>query len=75
MKIVVGGASGFVGTEVLRQSLARPEITSVVALSRRPITAPEGSDASKFKNLVLKDFGNYSEEDKKELAGASGCIW
>lgn len=75
MKLIVSGATGFLATEVIRQSLQRPEITSVVAVSRRPITAPQGADPSKLKNLVLKDFNHYSEADKKELAGAKGCIW
>lgn len=75
MKLIVSGATGYLATEVLRQSLARPEITSVVALSRRPVSAPEGLDASKLKNVILKDFNSYSEEDKKELSGANGCIW
>ncbi|CAI4210784.1 unnamed protein product [Parascedosporium putredinis] len=69
MKLIVSGATGFLATEVIRQSLQRPEITSVVAVSRRPITAPQGADPSKLKNLVLKDFNHYSEADKRSLPG------
>ncbi|KAI1412345.1 putative nucleoside-diphosphate-sugar epimerase [Hypoxylon sp. FL1857] len=75
MKLIISGATGFVGREVLRQSLSRSEITSVVALARKPISAPENTDASKLKSIVIDDYEHYSEEVKKEFAGASACIW
>jgi len=75
MKLIITGASGFVGSEVVRQSLLRSDITSVVALSRQAITAPAGTDPAKLKSVVLKDYGTYPEDVKKELAGASACIW
>ncbi|KAI0161296.1 NAD(P)-binding protein [Xylariaceae sp. FL1272] len=79
MKLLVTGASGYVGREVIRQSLSRREITSVVAVARSPITAPEkidaGTDASKLKSLVIEDYEHYSAEVKKEFADANACIW
>jgi uncharacterized protein YbjT (DUF2867 family) len=79
MKLVVSGATGFVATEVIRQSLSNPRITSVLALARRPVTVPEnlppGADTSKLKSVVVEDFGKYSDDAKKQLEGADACIW
>lgn len=78
MKLVVGGSSGFLGTEVVRQALAHPAITSVVALSRRetpvpPSTSPE--DARKLISGVCDDFESYPDSVNKALDGADACIW
>lgn len=79
MKLIVTGATGFVATEIIRQSLRIAEITSVIALARKPVTLPEkleaGADASKLKSVVVDDYGVYSKEVKQEFAGASACIW
>jgi len=78
MKLIITGATGFVATEVLRQALLLPSITSVVAVARKPVTAPVGTpstNASKLKSVVVEDYGTYPEDVKKELAGADACIW
>lgn len=79
MKIIVAGSTGFVATEVIRQALSFPAITSIVALGRRTIAVPQntapGADTSKLNSVVCDDFENYSESVKKELSGADACIW
>ena len=79
MKLIVAGASGFVATEVIRQSLSLPKITSVIAIARKPIAAPSnlgrGADASKLHSVVLDNYGSYPDDVKKQLAGADACIW
>lgn len=79
MKLIIAGATGFVGTEVVRQALLHPAVTSVVALGRRatPVPANIGPDAnvSKLKSTICDDFENYSESVKADLAGADACIW
>jgi uncharacterized protein YbjT (DUF2867 family) len=36
MKLIITGATGFVGTEVIRQALSNSTITSIIALARKP---------------------------------------
>jgi uncharacterized protein YbjT (DUF2867 family) len=79
MKLVVAGSTGFVGTEIVRQALSHPAITSVVGLARRPTLMPHdegpGMDIRKLKSVVCEDFNNYTDNVKQELAEADACIW
>ncbi|KAF3014410.1 hypothetical protein E8E14_005417 [Neopestalotiopsis sp. 37M] len=75
MKVIITGATGLVGSAVVRQALQSNEFTSVVALSRNPLKLEEGIDQSRLKNVIIKDYGEYPEDVKKELANADGCIW
>jgi hypothetical protein len=79
MKLIVAGSTGFVATEVIRQAVSHPSITSILALARRTTAVPQnvgpGADTTKLKSVVCEDFGNYPESVKKELSGADACIW
>jgi len=79
MKLIIAGASGFVGSELVRRSISMPAFTTVVALARCTVSSPErpypGSDVSKLKSVVVKDYDEYPEEVVKELANADACIW
>ena len=79
MKLIVAGASGYVAQELLRQSLKLPEITSVIALSRTPVSTPSDVggefNASKLRSVVLKDYEDYPEDVRREFQGADACIW
>lgn len=75
MKLIVAGASGYVASEVIRQALQSSAITSVVALARQQVSAPEGTDKSKFKSVAIQDYGVYPDEAKNDLKGANACIW
>ena len=79
MKLIISGATGFVGQELLRQSLARDNIHTVVALARKPVTAPGGVGSDKLRSVVIPDYpvtaAEYPEEAKREFAGADACIW
>lgn len=79
MKLIVAGSTGYVATEVIRQALSNPAITSVIALGRRETAVPRnpgtGADPTKLKSVVCEDFNHYSEPVKRELAGADACIW
>jgi len=79
MKIILGGSTGFVATELIKQALSNPAVTTIVGLARRETPVPEnlapGADSSKLKSVICNDFENYDESVKKQLAGADACIW
>lgn len=79
MKVIVAGASGFLGGQIIKQCLALPQITTVIALARKAVSAPSDlkSDAnsSKLRSLVIEDYGVWPDTLKQELSGAAACIW
>lgn len=77
MKLIVAGSTGFVGTEVIRQAISNPAVTSIIALARRQTDVPQdaGVNASKLKSVVCDNFDSYSDKVKNELRGANACIW
>lgn len=75
MKLIIAGATGTVATEVVSQALRMREITSIIALARKTVTVENGLNTTKLKNVLIKDYAEYSDEVKKEFAGANACIW
>lgn len=75
MKLIVVGATGLVGSEIVRQSLKIKEIDEVVALARKPVQVEEVSSSAKLKSVVVRDYAEYPDHVKTELAGADACIW
>lgn len=76
MKLIVVGATGFVGVEVVRQALCNPAITSIVAITRRAMQPPgDAVDASKFHYFMLEDWlSPYPQSLKVLIEGADACI-
>ncbi|KAH8807463.1 hypothetical protein F5884DRAFT_899859 [Xylogone sp. PMI_703] len=78
MKVIIAGATGFVGTDLVHRALSNTAITSVVALARREVAVPQNTtpeQAKKLKPVVCENFESYSEKVKQELSGAAACIW
>ncbi|KAJ5682235.1 hypothetical protein N7462_005400 [Penicillium macrosclerotiorum] len=75
MKVIIAGATGLVGSELIRQSLEMREISEVVALARKPVQVDSGVNTSKLRIVVIADYGEYSEDVMAEFAGADACIW
>jgi nucleoside-diphosphate-sugar epimerase len=69
MKLILTGATGFVGNEVLYHALEDANVESVTVLTRRPIRTAH----AKLKELVLKDFLDYAPIREHLMADA--CIW
>ena len=74
-KIILTGATGFVGGTVLRQAIADPRITEIIILSRRELADKDVKDDAKIKVILQKDFQRYSPELLEQLKGAEACIW
>lgn len=69
MRIILTGATGFVGAEVLAQALEAPFVSQVTVLGRR-VT---GISLSKLEDIVLDDFTEYTPLQGRLKADA--CIW
>ncbi|KAF1016972.1 MAG: hypothetical protein GAK31_00231 [Stenotrophomonas maltophilia] len=68
MKLLLTGATGFAGGEVLRQALLDPRITAVTVLTRRRV----GWRHPKLRQVVMDDFMEYGHVG---LQGYDACIW
>ncbi|KAI9761671.1 MAG: hypothetical protein M4579_000905 [Chaenotheca gracillima] len=74
MKVILTGATGFIGGEVLKQLVQDPSITDVLVLSRRELPDGKG-DNEKVKTIIHKDFSEYPDSIVEQLKGADACIW
>ncbi|CAJ0544549.1 Ff.00g036720.m01.CDS01 [Fusarium sp. VM40] len=61
MKVLFLGATGSIGGEALRQCLAHPKITSVVAFVRRQLP-DDVRDNPKVQTVMVKDFVVWPED-------------
>ena len=80
MKLIVTGATGLVGSEVIRLALRNPAVTSVVAIARKPVLAPANvgpeSQTSKLQSAVLENWTSpYPESVIRHIKNADACIW
>ena len=74
VKIILTGATGFVGQEVTRYCLSRSDVTSIVVISRRALPEELTGDG-KISVIILEDFTSYPPELLKALDGAVACLW
>lgn len=70
MKIVLTGATGRIGFATLACLLQNPQVSSVIAVSRRDLDVQH----DKLKVLIHHDLSTWPLFED-ELAGADGCIW
>ncbi|KAL8918192.1 MAG: hypothetical protein Q9172_005534 [Xanthocarpia lactea] len=79
MKLIVTGATGLVGSEVIRLALRNPAVTSVVAIARKPVLAPANvgseSQTSKLQSVVLEDWTSpYQESVIRHVQDADAAL-
>lgn len=74
MKLIIAGATGFVGRNLLKEALACSDITSIVTLGRRPVVS-EYAERAKVTNIVLDDLEHYPASVMEKIADADACIW
>jgi uncharacterized protein YbjT (DUF2867 family) len=70
MKVILTGATGLVGEGVLLACLEHPEITQVLAVSRRSY----GMDHPKLKECIVSDFFNL-DAVASQLSGYDACFY
>lgn len=71
MNVILTGASGFVGAEVLARLLDHAAVDRVTCLSRRPLPR----QSPKLETIPHADFGAYDSGLLERLAGHDACIW
>ncbi|KAF2636234.1 hypothetical protein P280DRAFT_501555 [Massarina eburnea CBS 473.64] len=71
MKVLLTGATGTIGGAILRYCLEHPAITSVVAITRRPLE----SESPKCSNIIIHDFKNWNKSIMDRVADADAMIW
>lgn len=71
MHVVLTGATGFIGGEVLRQCLQQTRITKITILSRRALPNTVGEHA-RIKTVIMEDFTQHSTDDLNDV---DACIW
>jgi hypothetical protein len=74
VKVILTGASGLIGSELLSQLIQNASITSIIILSRRPLDEIAATDP-RIKVFVIKNFLEYEDEAVKEMAGAKAVFW
>lgn len=74
MEVIVAGATGFVGKEVVAQCIANPKIALVHVLTRRDIDVHLNS-SPKVHVILHQDFQNYPQQLLEQLQSSRGCIW
>jgi hypothetical protein len=70
--LILTGATGLVGSAVLRSMLVDPKVTKISILSRRPVA--QAQDHEKAHVLIHKDYLHYKDLED-QLADAHGCVW
>jgi uncharacterized protein YbjT (DUF2867 family) len=70
MKLLITGATGMVGSELVRQAIIDNDIELVTAISRKPLEIQH----PKLKTIIHKDFLDYSSLTSL-FVGADVCAW
>jgi len=74
MRIILTGATGQIGSEVLVQCIKSPYIHHVYCLVRKPLSRDHEAHP-KVTQLFHEDFEKWPADLLEELQGVSGCIW
>ena len=70
MRIIVTGATGLAGEEVVRQAIANNKITSITAIVRKPMKL----QSPKLQTIIHNNFMDYSEL-KEVIENNDAFLW
>ncbi|KAJ4293641.1 hypothetical protein N0V90_008925 [Kalmusia sp. IMI 367209] len=71
MKVLITGATGKIGSAILKHLLRSPRITSVTALSRRNIPII----SSKLTTIIIPNLGSWEPTILSQLVSADAAVW
>lgn len=74
MKVLIAGASGSIGGEILARLINRIEVTKIIALTRKPLP----DLPSKVENILVPDFGDWEtlgDEKWEKIRDADAMVW
>jgi N-acetyl-gamma-glutamylphosphate reductase len=71
VKVILAGGTGLIGGAALQRLIDHPDVTSIVALSRRELPIKN----AKVQTVIVKDFLKYDSEALAQLEGAKAAIW
>jgi uncharacterized protein YbjT (DUF2867 family) len=74
MKVLLVGATGLIGGAILDECILRPEITSIVAFSRRALPT-HLTDNDKLRVVIIEDFASWSTEILESVQDADAMLW
>ena len=75
MKLLLIGHTSLIGSAILRHCLSTPAITSLVILSRHPLSIAAGTLDDRVKVIVVDSFTFCDGDVLQELEDAVGCLW
>ncbi|KFY38578.1 hypothetical protein V494_04322 [Pseudogymnoascus sp. VKM F-4513 (FW-928)] len=74
MKVLIAGASGSIGGEILKHLLQRSEVSKIIALTRKPFP----DQPSRVENILVPDFGDWEQlgdEKWEKIRDADAMVW
>ncbi|KAK7470863.1 hypothetical protein VKT23_002279 [Stygiomarasmius scandens] len=78
MRLLLTGVTGAAGSQILKDAVSDPAISSITVLARRALpdwltsTIPENS---KTTTIIVNDFSSYPSDLSPKLASHDACIW
>ncbi|KAH8081438.1 hypothetical protein HD553DRAFT_315553 [Filobasidium floriforme] len=73
MKVIVTGTTGYIGQQVLARCVVDPRITSIIALSRRPL--PQYDHEPRVTVQIVPDFAHFDDDMIQTWKSAGACLW
>ncbi|KAF5369458.1 hypothetical protein D9758_002803 [Tetrapyrgos nigripes] len=78
MKVILAGATGAAGSQILRDLVSDPAVESITVLGRRALPSWLSSalpNNDKTTTMVVDDFLNYPADLRLKLTEHDACIW
>ncbi|KAF1969753.1 hypothetical protein BU23DRAFT_651988 [Bimuria novae-zelandiae CBS 107.79] len=73
MKVLITGATGTIGSAILKHLLLNPAITSIIVLSRRAL--PAHISSPKLTTIIVQEFASYDGTLLAQLVSADAAVW